>query len=255
MSTPDTPAPTTVTDLPVSQIDPGTNDRRTFDPAKLAELAESIRQNGLAQPITVRPLAQGHAYQIVAGERRFRAVRDVLGWPTIPAIVRVLDDATASPSCWRRTSTASTSTPSKKRKLSMCASSHLGWTEQQVADAVGISLELVRRRLSLLALVPDAQFLVAKGHLPIGHAECLVRLDVNRQRIALRTLNDSARLPTLAVWRSLHLPAAGRAGAGCHVRPRRLLHRSLCPARGSPPPRQARRGGCACAHTTCRPSP
>lgn len=79
---------------------------------------------------------------------------------------------------------------------------HLGWSEQQVADAVGISTELVRRRLSLLELIDDAQFLVAKGHLPIGHAEALVRLDVNRQRIALRTLNESSRLPTLAVWRS-----------------------------------------------------
>jgi ParB/RepB/Spo0J family partition protein len=184
----------------VSQIDPGTNDRRSFDPAKLAELAESIRQNGLAQPITVRPLAG--RFQIVAGERRFRAVRDLLGWPTIPAIVRVLDDATASAIMLAENLNRVDLNPIEEAQAFDVRIRHLGWTEQQVADAVGISLEIVRRRLSLLALVPDAQFLVAKGHLPIGHAECLVRLDVNRQRIALRTLNDSARLPTLAVWRS-----------------------------------------------------
>ncbi len=197
-------APTTVTDLPVAQIDPGTNDRRTFDVAKLAELAESIRQNGLAQPITVRPMGEGEhrRFQIVAGERRFRAVRDVLHWPTIPAIVRVLDDATASAIMLAENLNRVDLNPIEEAQAFDIRIRHLGWTEQQVADAVGISLELVRRRLSLLALVPDARFLVAKGQLPIGHAECLVRLDVNRQRIALRTLNDSARLPTLSVWRS-----------------------------------------------------
>ena len=205
MSSAPTTAPTVteltnVTDLLVAQIDPGSNDRRTFDPARLAELAESIRQNGLAQPITVRPLAG--RFQIVAGERRFRAVRDVLGWPTIPAIVRVLDDATASAIMLAENLNRVDLNPIEEAQAFDMRIKHLGWSEQQVADAVGISQELVRRRLSLLALIADAQFLVARGQLPIGHAECLVRLDVNRQRIALRTLNESARLPTLAVWRS-----------------------------------------------------
>jgi ParB family chromosome partitioning protein len=65
------PVDATITELPVSLIDPGSNDRRIFDQDKLFELADSIRQNGLAQPITVRPMGRGknRRYQIVAGER------------------------------------------------------------------------------------------------------------------------------------------------------------------------------------------
>lgn len=190
-----------ITDLPVELIDPGSNDRRTFDPGKLAELADSIRQNGLAQPITVRPMPGGR-FQIVAGERRFRAVAQLLQWPTIPAIVRALDDATASAIMLAENLNRVDLNPIEEAQAFDARIRHLGWSEQQVADAVGITVDLVRRRLSLLELVEDARFLVAKGYLPIGHAECLVRLDPDRQRIALRTLNGAGRLPTLAVWRS-----------------------------------------------------
>lgn len=209
MSTPtsspaDFVTPTTVTDLPVELIDPGSNDRQTFDPVKLAELADSIRQNGLAQSITVRPMQvdSGVRYQIVAGERRFRAVRDILHWPTIPALVRTLDDATAAAIMLAENLNRVDLNPIEEAYAFDARIRHLGWSPQQVADAVGISVELVRRRLSLLSLVDDARFLVARGQLPIGHAECLVRLDPDRQRIALRTLNEAGRLPTLAVWRS-----------------------------------------------------
>lgn len=202
MSTPPTTAVVTITDQPVALIDPGSNDRRTFDPGKLAELADSIRQNGLAQPITVRPMPGGR-FQIVAGERRFRAVSALLGWPTIPAIVRELDDATASAIMLAENLNRVDLNPIEEAQAFDVRIRHLGWSEQQVADAVGITLDLVRRRISLLALVDDARFLVAKGHLPIGHAELLVRLDADRQRLALRTLNGAGRLPTLAVWRSI----------------------------------------------------
>ena len=72
----------------------GDNDRKHFDAEALAELAGSIERDGLAQPITVRPVATG--LEIVAGERRFRAMTEVLGWTLIPAIVRELDDRAAS---------------------------------------------------------------------------------------------------------------------------------------------------------------
>lgn len=79
--------------VPVAQIVPGNNDREEFDAVALRELADSIGQHGLAQPITVRPYGQG--FQIVAGERRWRAVQ-LLGWETIPALVRPLSDEEAS---------------------------------------------------------------------------------------------------------------------------------------------------------------
>lgn len=189
-----------VTDLPVNLIEPGDNDRRTFHAGKLEELAISIKQNGLAQPITVRPL--GGRYQIVAGERRFRAVRDVLKLSTIPAIIRELDDETASAIMMAENLNRVDLNPIEEARAFSSRIQSLGWTDQQVADAVGLTVELVRRRIALLDLTEDAQFLVAKGHLPIGHAEAMVKLDPDRQRIALRTLNDAKRMPTLAVWRS-----------------------------------------------------
>jgi hypothetical protein len=75
-------------------IVPGDNDRQAFEPVALQELADSIAAHGLAQPITVRPIAGG-LYQIVAGERRFRAMQ-LLGWERVPALVRDLDDRQAS---------------------------------------------------------------------------------------------------------------------------------------------------------------
>ena len=80
--------------IAVSQIIPGNNDRTEFDPAALKELATSIQQHGLAQPITIRPIGNKQ-YQIVAGERRFRAISQILQWETVPALVRDLTDEEA----------------------------------------------------------------------------------------------------------------------------------------------------------------
>jgi len=81
--------------IPVEKIIVGNNDRKQFNQQGLAELATSIAEHGLAQPPTLRPVIDG-MYEIVAGERRTRAMRDVLKWKFIPAIVRDLDDQQAS---------------------------------------------------------------------------------------------------------------------------------------------------------------
>ena len=85
---------TTLTAIPIDSIRRGDNDRQAFDQVALEELSESIRAHGLVQPITIRPMPDGH-YQIVAGERRWRACK-LLTWHEIPAIVRDLDDEAAS---------------------------------------------------------------------------------------------------------------------------------------------------------------
>src|SRR3990167_1299050 len=77
------------------KIDQGANDRTVFNAEALDDLAASIRDNGLAQPITVRPVRRGR-YEIVAGERRFRACAHLLGWTSVPCIVRDMDDAQAA---------------------------------------------------------------------------------------------------------------------------------------------------------------
>lgn len=96
-----TNAPTAIVDVPLGQIRAGNNDRTAFEPRALEGLAESIRELGLLQPITVRPCSpdlDGTTFEIIAGERRFRASQ-LLGNPTIPAIIREAlsaDDRAAS---------------------------------------------------------------------------------------------------------------------------------------------------------------
>ncbi|MCP4644493.1 MAG: ParB/RepB/Spo0J family partition protein, partial [bacterium] len=84
-----------ITQVPARHIVAGTNDRQVFNAAELAELAASIDEHGLAQPPTLRPIDDDR-FEIVAGERRVRAMRDVLKWSEIPALVRAMDDETAS---------------------------------------------------------------------------------------------------------------------------------------------------------------
>ena len=84
----------TITTTPVPLIPPGDNDRKSFNRPSLEDLAASIKPHGLAQPITVRPGVGG--FQLVAGERRFRAISEILRWDTCPAIVRDLSDEDAS---------------------------------------------------------------------------------------------------------------------------------------------------------------
>lgn len=93
---------TTIHQLDTAQIFPGPNDRTQFDANALAELAANIAVHGLIQPITVRTIEGAEHYEIVAGERRFRACTDILRWQTIPAIVADLTDEEAAAEQWQQ---------------------------------------------------------------------------------------------------------------------------------------------------------
>lgn len=214
-----------ISNLLACQIIAGSNDRKIFEPGKLAELAASIGEHGLAQPITVRPgflCAECSAYtstqpsqcpacggfgfmpifQIVAGERRFRAIRDVLGWSAVPCIIRAdLDDEAASAIMLAENTGRTDLNPIEEATAYSTRMERFGWAADRVAEIAGVSLETVRLRLSLLKLIPEAQLLVAHGHLPIGHAAALAGLDNYRQIIALRIYQESKRLMTLADFR------------------------------------------------------
>lgn len=181
-------------------IDPGNNDRTVFDPVKLAELAESLRLHGLAQPITVRPMPTGR-FQIVAGERRYRASQ-LLKWETIPAIVRALTDEQASAVMLLENTGRSDLSPIEEARAYQERIDRFSWTLQELSETAGVSQDRIKRRISLLKLVPEAQQLVGCGQLPIGHAEALTPLDNNRQRIALRILNERPEL-ALAGFRAI----------------------------------------------------
>lgn len=179
------------------------NDRTVFADEGLRELAESMAANGLAQPITVRRVSengQAGAYQIIAGERRFRAAR-LLGWETIPAIVQKYDDRQAGAVMLAENTARVDLNPIEEggafqRRLDQ------GWTVGEVAKAAGKSAVYVQFRVKLLALRAEVRDLVATGQMPIGYAQILADadLDPNRQTIAVRLLSRNAS-PTPAWFR------------------------------------------------------
>jgi ParB family chromosome partitioning protein len=191
---------TAVVELPVDRIVAGTNDRKSFDPVKLAELAASIAEHGLAQPITVRPV--GERYEIVAGERRFRAIARVLGRPTAPCLVKELSDAEASAVMLLENLARVDLDAIEEARAYRTRADRFGSSLEEIAALAGVSPDRVRRRLNLLRLVDEAQHLVARGQLPLGHGEAMSALDENRQRIALRILQQRDGIP-LATFRQI----------------------------------------------------
>jgi ParB/RepB/Spo0J family partition protein len=182
-----------VTPIAVSLIDPGSNDRKHFDANALQDLAASIQQHGLAQPITLRPC--GDRYQIVAGERRFRAIRDILKWDTAPCLVRDMDDEQASAIMLAENTGRVDLNPIEEAEAYQARRNEFGWTPARIAEIAGVSEQRVKDRVELLTLVSEAQHLIRFGHFPLGHAKEMAGLDNNRQRIALRIYNEATHMP------------------------------------------------------------
>jgi len=198
-------APTTttqITHIPVAAIVAGNNDRQHFDANALSELARSIREHGLAQPPTLRPVPGG--YEIVAGERRVRAMRDILGWQTIPAIVREMDDEQAAAIMLAENTSRADLNPVEEARAYRARLDRFGWEIERVAEVAGVSRQRVQDRLALLSLADDIQHYVRTGNFPVRHATLLADkgLDANRQRIALRLYNSAGNMPIFR-WRNI----------------------------------------------------
>lgn len=179
--------------LAVASIRPGTNDRTVFDKQALQGLAANIAANGLIQPITVRPVEQG--FEIVAGERRYRACKDLLGWSEIPAVVMELGDQEASAVMLAENVARENLDPIDEGRAYASRMERFGLTVAEVADQAGVTSVRVRFRLKLLALRPDVQRMVRTNNLSIGYAQILADgdLDANRQMLAVRALRDNPR--------------------------------------------------------------
>lgn len=197
--------------LPLELIEPGDNDRKHF--ANLAELAESIREHGLAQPITVRPLPSEEGmvlpgterpvrFEIVCGERRYRASK-LAGLPTIRAMVREMDDRTASAIMLVENTGREDLDPIEEAEGYQKRIAQFGLSVAEVAAWAGVSAQQVSLRLKLLDLIPEAQFLTTKGSLPIGFAPMLSGLDANRQQLALAAWRQSSGSLNWWSWDSL----------------------------------------------------
>ena len=166
--------------LPIGQLQPGKYQPRTgMDPAKLGELAESIRAQGVIQPIVVRelpPEQKGAAqYEIIAGERRWRASQQA-GLSVIPAVVRVVDDHAVVAMALIENIQREDLNPLEEAQALQRLIDEFDLTHAQAADAVGRSRAAVSNLLRLLELPGEIRVLVETRALEMGHARALLTL-------------------------------------------------------------------------------
>ena len=167
--------------LPVDALAPGKyQPRRIMDPAKLAELAESIRAQGVIQPIVVREVAQprgGKTWEIIAGERRWRASKQA-GLAEIPVVVREVDDRTVVAMALIENIQREDLNPLEEAQALQRLIDEFDLTHAAAAEAVGRSRAAVSNLLRLLELPAEIRVLVQTGALEMGHARALLPLAV-----------------------------------------------------------------------------
>ncbi|OGA39497.1 MAG: chromosome partitioning protein ParB [Betaproteobacteria bacterium RIFCSPLOWO2_12_FULL_62_13] len=166
--------------LPIDSVQPGKYQPRTrMDQEALGELAESIRAQGIMQPILVRPLVDGR-YEIIAGERRWRAAR-IAGLGTVPALVRDVPDRQALAVSLIENIQRENLNPLEEATGIQRLIQEFGMTHAEAAQALGRSRSGVTNLLRLLDLAPPVRELLAQGRLDMGHARALLTLPVARQ--------------------------------------------------------------------------
>ncbi len=170
--------------LGIDEISPNRSQPRTeFDPEALAELTDSISKHGVLQPILVRPLFAG-GYQIVAGERRYRASLQA-GLSEIPAIIRELDDLQTMEIALIENLQRKDLTPVEEAMGYNALIANHDFTQEQIAERVGKSRSAVANALRLLALPQPVLELLSEGKLSAGHARTLVSLSDEEQIISI----------------------------------------------------------------------
>ena len=162
-----------VSTLPLAKIEPRTEQpREFFDEEALQSLADSIARYGLIQPITVRPLPSGY-YQIIAGERRWRAAR-LAGLAEVPVRIMEADDRTTAELALVENLQREDLNPIEEAKGYQLLIEEYGFTQEEAAKSVGKSRPAVANALRLLNLAPEVMHLVETGELSAGHARALV---------------------------------------------------------------------------------
>lgn len=162
--------------LPISEITPNKDQpRKTFDEAALDELAESIKQHGVLQPLLVRPLPNG-GYQLVAGERRWRASRRA-GLREVPVVVKELTDTETMEIAIIENLQREDLNPIEEAEGLQALIDKCGFTQEEVASSVGKSRPAIANSLRLLRLPEEVRELTRDGKISAGHARALISLD------------------------------------------------------------------------------
>jgi len=161
------------------QIEPNPfQPRIEFAPEELQELRDSIRINGLLQPPVVRPSPDGTrgAYQLVAGERRFRCIQE-LGWTELPVFVRDVDDRTLLVLALVENIQRAQLGPLEEAEGYRVLADNFGLTQAEIAEAVGKNRSTVANAIRLLRLPPSVRRFVESGELSMGHVRALVSVE------------------------------------------------------------------------------
>lgn len=189
--------------LPLSKVEPRQEQpRERFDEAALQELADSIAQYGLIQPVTVRKLESGY-YQIIAGERRWRAAR-LAGLTELPVRVLKADDRRTAELALVENLQRENLNPMEEARGYQTLMRDYGLTQEETARSVGRSRPAVANALRLLSLTPELTALVEEGKLSAGHARALLPIaDARLQRQAANEVMEKE----LSVRRTEHLAA------------------------------------------------
>ncbi len=206
------PVPSELLEIPVDAIHPNARQpRRRFEAEAASGLAESVRRQGIIQPLLVRPRGVG-GYEIVAGERRWRAAREA-GRATVPAVVRAVDDRETLLLGLVENVAREQLTPIEEARAYAVLIDEFGLSLGEVAERVGRSKPSVSNRIRLLELPDDVLGMVERGQLSEGHARAV---------LAVPDHDGRRRLAREIVRRGLSVRAAEQRAkwAGARRRPR-----------------------------------
>lgn len=174
-------------DIAIALIKPGKNPRTYFDPQEMDELANSVRSVGILQPILLKPLGDTGEYEIVAGERRWRAAQ-LAGLAEIPAIVREFSDDDAEVAAVTENIQRANMAPSEEAEAANRLLYRNQGDKEETARQLGWTLEKLGKRLALMSCAPEVRASLTERKIQLGHAELLAAVPADKQVKALKRI-------------------------------------------------------------------
>src|SRR5437868_13904663 len=197
--------------IPIAQITRNRfQPRREFNAEDLVELQESLSASGLLQPITVRRRFGKDGFELIAGERRLRAAKN-LGWKEIPAIIKEIDDRTLLTLALVENLQRTDLNPIEEGEGYYQLTNQFGLTQQQIAETVGKDRTTIANMLRLQQLPESVRRLLQDGQLTMGHAKVLLGMDDSGKIVSLAQEIDAERLIDRAVEERLRNVAGAPA--------------------------------------------
>lgn len=216
------PKVTGLSSLPVNQLSSGKYQPRTqFDEGTLTELAESIEKNGIMQPIIVRAVGTAGRYEIVAGERRWRAAK-IAGLQAVPVIIRDINDKQALELALVENIQRQDLSPLEESAGYQRLIEEFAYTQEELASVVGKSRSHIANLLRLLGLPDEVKTMLDKGELTMGHARALLNAPdpvALAREIVKRGLNVRQAEAVSREVQGHEKRTVKRAGSGNHYRP------------------------------------